>query len=276
MKTTEITLALAALFLAPLTWGNNPCPCPGDTPFAGTDACGNNVCDAADIDSYPYVDACGNGVCEEPEEGMECCGGTEVYDPDFLTEATLIQMNISTIIAVYSDAKDILNSIGPCQDSGGAAPNIGITRAWFKDCCEGELTDLKRFGGSVSWDAGSTTCDWPFLGIPYIASANATANAGFSFSVSPNQSESCDGDEICFSGNSSFGLGGGVSATAAAGVIRVSTTLQTNASADVKWCTDSGFDSEICIGSIKIVGTATLASLLEKDINFTVYEGDCS
>lgn len=306
-KMRSTVLALAAFGLALAVRADNPCPCPGDQPYAGQDACGNDVCDPAMVGEYPYTDACGTGTCDAAMDGEypidcdgdgigdvclpeDCCSvmgismdpdlvccGDEEYDPSFISEATLVELNIATIIAVYSDAKDILNSIGPCTDSGGAAPNVGITSAWFEDCCDGELKELNKFGGILSWDAGTTTCDWPLVGVPYLASVNATANAGFNFSISPNKSESCDGDELCFTGNSAFGLGGGVSATAAAGVIRFSATLQTDASAHVEWCTDSGFaGTEVCIGSIKVVGTATLASLLEKDIDFSVYEGDCS
>jgi len=81
MKRNKIIIALLA---AGLLGGvgraaASQCPCPGDLPYAGQDACGNDVCDAADVDTYPYTDACGNGVCEEPPDDQECCGETQTY-----------------------------------------------------------------------------------------------------------------------------------------------------------------------------------------------------
>ncbi len=88
MKTRKMRLVLAALLFASLAWGDDPCPCPGETPYAGTDACGNDVCGSNDVDTYPYMDACGNGVCdpdldgEYPDTAYDCDGDGELDSCD--------------------------------------------------------------------------------------------------------------------------------------------------------------------------------------------------
>lgn len=99
MKSIKATMIYMALLSPVLVWGeSNPCPCPGEQPYAGKDACGNHVCDPEMVGKYPdsaydcngdgekdtcpgdmYTDACGNTVCEEPPEDQGCCGD-ETFD----------------------------------------------------------------------------------------------------------------------------------------------------------------------------------------------------
>ncbi|MGE9291792.1 MAG: hypothetical protein ACQKBT_12410 [Puniceicoccales bacterium] len=66
----KLTLVSTAFLFPVLNWGqSSSCDCPGDQPYAGTNACGDNVCDPADVGTYPYVDACGNGTCDSEMEG---------------------------------------------------------------------------------------------------------------------------------------------------------------------------------------------------------------
>lgn len=267
MNNLRLILLLQALMLGATTLNAEDCPCDGGTADYSVDCDGDGTNDACSADDCEPCEA-GNPA----STGMECCGNEE-FDPT-PTSFTPQQWNIQQIMDMYNTAKSALTAIGPCNDSGGGAPSVGVQVAFFKECCDDDIVDLEKYTGSVTWDLGSTTCDWPILGIPYTASVNVTANAGFNVSINASGEQTCDETDICFTGNASFSLGGGVSATAAAGVIRVSATLQAANTADVGYCTVSGVTGNVCVSSLDVVGTAELA-FISKSISYNLYSGGC-
>jgi hypothetical protein len=272
MKNLKLILLLQALILGALTLNAEDCPCEGGTAEYTVDCDGDGTNDACSTDD---CDPCTTANPDPETAGYECCGGEE-FDPDYEWGSTLSQINFSELVTIWNSTKDTLNTISPCDTSGSPIPSGSLTVSFTNDCCDDSVTDLRKFAGNVSWDAGSISCDWPFVGIPYVASANVTVNGGFGVTINANDTEDCDGNELCFDGNPDFTIGGGISATAGFGVIRVSCTLQTGASVNVTYCVDSGFDSpSACIGQIKVVGTASFLSAADKAIEYVIYSGNC-
>lgn len=270
MKTkTILNVLFSGLLINAGSLHATDCPCDGGTAEYSVDCSGDGTPDACSSDDCP---PCSEKNPNPSTPGYECCGEEE-YDP-LPTAFTPQEWNIQMLMDLYNDAKSVLTAIGPCQDSGGGAPNLGVEISFFKDCCNEEVTDLNEYRGYVYWDLGSTTCDWPILGIPYVASANITANAGFAVSIGASGIQTCEDMNLCFNGDATMAFGGGVSATAAAGVIRVSATLQVSTGAQVEYCIESGLDATVCIGTVAVIGTAELA-FVTKAISYTLHQGNC-
>lgn len=204
--------------------------------------------------------------------GKQCCGSQE-YDPN-PTTFTPTQWDISKINNLYNDAKTVLTKIGPCSSGGGKSPVFNIQIAYFEDCCNDVVVNLEEYKGNASWDLGSISCDWPIIGVPYTASVNITAGAGLDITITASGKQTCEETDVCFKGSANFSFGGGVSATVAAGVIRVSATLVSTSTAEVKYCLESGVEGDICVSGLDIVGTAELA-FISKSISYNLYDGGC-
>ena len=233
------------------------------------DCDGDGVMDACSVDECP---PCSKLKPNPSSPGMKCCGGVE-YDPK-PTTFTPTQWNIDEIKNLYNNAKSALTKIGPCNSNGGGSPSFNIQVAYFKSCCEDVVVDLEEYKGNVSWDLGSISCDWPIFGIPYTASANITAGAGLDITITASGKQTCKETNVCFKGSTNFSLGGGVSATVAAGVIRVSATLVSNTTAEISYCLESEIEGSVCVSSLDVVGTAELA-FISKSISFNLYSGGC-
>lgn len=123
-------------------------------------------------------------------------------------------------------------------------------------------------------DLGGFQCDIPLLGVPYAASVGVTFGVGATFNISMSGEQTCDETDICFQGNVNVAVNGGASATAAAGVIRVSLTVDASAQAYLEYCTESGWDAGVCVNSVYLVGTAKLAFTSRK-VKFLMWKGNC-
>ena len=239
MKTTEISLALAALFLAPLAWGNNPCPCPGDTPYAGTDGCGNDVCDAVDVDTYPYVDACGNGVCEEPEEGMECCGN-ETYSPSW---KGVVSNSFTADPALVGKINSAVNKIPMVNVNLTSAK--GTASGDKKDCC---LSDELQSDG-IGYAQGSLTVSGNLKGLKIFGPP--TVDRRYDFTVVEVEIEF----EVGASLNADLSVGGTGGSrwddcnneACNYGSFDVNATLGAVATIDILACVETWFTSKKCI-----------------------------
>jgi hypothetical protein len=233
---------------------------------------------SVDCDGDGINDACDTTDCDPCEAGnpasgiMACCDSVE-YDPNPTTWEPQT-WNLQQLMTMYNAAKGALTTLGPCSDTGGGAPSVGAQIATFKKCCSDEIIDLEKYSGSVTWDLGSTTCDWPIVGVPYTASINITANAGFNASLSTSGEQTCEETDVCFSLSGSFSGGGGLSATVAAGVIRFSGTLQVGTTVALNFCSESGVGGDLCVATMDVVGTAELA-FISKSVSYNLYTGGC-
>jgi hypothetical protein len=203
---------------------------------------------------------------------MECCDGKE-FDPS-VTAFTPQQWDVQALMDAYNDVKSAVSVIGQCSSSQGNV-NVGAELAFFKKCCDGEITDLEKYQGSVSVNLGSLTCDAPVFGVPYVASANATANMGMNVGFQVSGQQTCEDTDVCFTGNAVFNVGGGVSGTAAGGAIRISLTLQSTNSAQAEYCAISGMNATVCLDKIDVVGAAEFPLGLTKSISYNLYDGGC-
>jgi hypothetical protein len=176
---------------------------------------------------------------------------------------------------------NIINKIklGPCGPTGGPSANMQF--ATGKLCCPkaGCIKDMYAYNGSYNYDLGYQ-CDFPFYGIPYVASLNfrIMASVGASLSLG-NVKTTCDGVDVCYSLGITGSIGGGVSGTIAGGaVLDASLLLVGSITPDpFEYCIPSG-DTK-CLGNIcvkaDIVGTVTTLSFFTKSVSVNVISQRC-
>ncbi|HRY31770.1 MAG TPA: hypothetical protein P5531_02265 [Bacteroidales bacterium] len=128
--------------------------------------------------------------------------------------------------------------------------------------------------------SGGITCDFPFYGVPYIASLNVRVVAGAGATLTGTFKTICDGGEICLALGVSGTLGGGLSGTVLGkAALDASLILQGTLSAEpVKLCiypavTLSG-SSQVCFQA-DLVGSITLISLINISGTWPVIAKSC-
>jgi len=176
---------------------------------------------------------------------------------------------------------NIINNIklGPCGPTGGPSANMQF--ATGKLCCPkaGCIKDMYAYNGSYNYDLGYQ-CDFPFYGIPYVASLNfrIMASVGASLSLG-NVKTTCDGVDICYNLGITGSIGGGVSGTIAGGaLLDASLLLVGSITPDpLEYCMPSGATKSfgnICVKA-DIVGTVTTLSFFTKSVSVNVISQRC-
>jgi len=182
-------------------------------------------------------------------------------------------------IVKYID--DIINNVkmGPCGAGGGPSANMQF--ATGKLCCPkaGCIKDMYAYNGTYNYDL-TYTCDFPFYGIPYVASLNFRIMAGVGASLSlGNIKTTCDGVDVCYSLGVTGTVGGGVSGTILGGkLLDASLMLVGSITPDpIEYCMPSGATK--CLGNIcvkaDIVGTVTTLSFFTKSVSVNVISQRC-
>lgn len=137
-------------------------------------------------------------------------------------------------------------------------------------CCpENDPCPDSAYSGSLGCKLqGGITCDFPFYGVPYIASINVRVQAQLALSITGNYKTLCNGFELCVPLGITGAISGGFSATifAKAGM-DASLVLRGTATAEpVKVCISPTLKIEgstkVCT-NVDIVGTVTLFSLIQ-------------
>lgn len=182
-------------------------------------------------------------------------------------------------IVKYID--DIINNVkmGPCGPTGG--PSAQVNFATGKLCCPkaGCIKDMYAYNGTYNYDLGYQ-CDFPFYGIPYVASLNfrIMINVGASLSLG-NIKTTCDGVDDCVNIGITGSLGGGVSGTLLGGkLLDASLMIVGTITPDpIEYCYPSGATK--CLGNIcakaDIVGTITTLSFITTSVTVNVVSQRC-
>ena len=198
-----------------------------------------------------------------------------------------VQISETTGLGQFKPEKilDVIDKIakgvelGACQKTGGPTANITFTAG--KLCCPkaGCIKDMYSYNGTYNYSIG-VECDYPFYGIPYIASVNARimVSAGAALSLG-NITTAGDGVDDCISIGINGSIGGGVSATVLAGkVLNASLLIVGTITPDpIEYCMPSGKTK--CLGNIcvkaDIVGTIKLLSFITKSVKVNLISQRC-
>lgn len=247
------------------------CPCDGGTAPYQYDCDDDGKLDSCE----PCDSSCGeDGVPSNPTK--ECCGNEE-YDPNHSSTSTLGEIDISALADIWNETLNILGRAGPCDSTASSLPSVAIQVVTTQKCCDEKVEDLKSYGGAISWNAGGFECDWPFFGVPYMASVNLVMSGGLSVEFSVNKAETCEeDDDLCINGNVAFSMGGGLSGTAGGNVLRVAAVLEVATRADAEYCFEQNKASgTVCINQVSIVGTASLLSAVSKSFDYVIFDSEC-
>ncbi len=175
----------------------------------------------------------------------------------------------------------VINKVkmGPCGPTGGPSANVQF--ATGKLCCPeaGCIKDMYAYNGTYNYDLGYQ-CDFPFYGIPYIASLNFRINASVGAILSlGNIKTTCEGVDVCYSLGVTASVGGGVSGTILGGKLFDASLMivGTIIPDPVEYCIPSGktkMVGNICVKA-DIVGTVTTLSFFTTAVNVNLISQRC-
>ncbi|MBE2205691.1 MAG: hypothetical protein IAE94_15270 [Chthoniobacterales bacterium] len=171
----------------------------------------------------------------------ECCGDQQ-YDPN-PRDPEQASFNLSAIVNVVKGAVD---STGKCSvNLPGDNLTLSLTKEKVDLCCEEEITTRYKYTGSISADALGATCDFPLVGVPYLAEAGATIEINSGISANVASTPDCEDGEICFSVSCPLSVDGGIYGQVVdSNVLRISGTVGASADAGLEYCLESGLKED--------------------------------
>ena len=171
---------------------------------------------------------------------------------------------------------------GPCGPTTGAqATTISGSTTTYSLCCTKPacVKPGKKYTGSLSYSP-SVACNFPFLGIPYVASINIYITAGVSASVNLDGfATTCEGTKHCISVGVSANAGGGLSATVLGGSV-LNASLALVATIDgpaFQYCfpvNEWELTGKPCI-RVDVVGSVTLFTFITESASVTLIRKTC-
>ncbi|HRY31689.1 MAG TPA: hypothetical protein P5531_01850 [Bacteroidales bacterium] len=210
-----------------------------------------------------------------------------------ITEELGVQLpaNLTTLQEKFIDnISDAINKFYKFRDNPIipliCAPDLTVTNnfsvARSKKCCDLDnncaiSNYLLSFSPKI---CGEFACDFPFFGIPYIASANVSLSAGICGGVSANYETGCSEKKLCFSISPEVTVGGGISGTVLNGSV-LKASLQVVATSSVP-------DLQVCFGTddppkgsgnycvkLDVVGEVKLISFVTKKVSRELIPQTC-
>jgi len=171
---------------------------------------------------------------------------------------------------------------GPCSSSlGGDALSIEGSSTDFTLCCPEPvcIKDGKKYSGSLIYNP-DISCDFPFAGVPYLASVNIYLTAGVSATFSVDGIvTTCTGHKMCVSISASVSGGGGVSLTVLGGnALSASLALILTLEAPVvEYCYPANtwdIMGQPCV-QVDLVGEVTLFTFVNVGVSCTILPQQC-
>lgn len=171
-----------------------------------------------------------------------------VINEDIVTNRTLDPSNF-TIFKTLKDVVKEIDSLGKgikaCEVNFGDISGLTISTSSGKKCCSEQnmcsIKDAITASADGSADIFNFACDFPFWGIPYIASVNVTTNGSIGSRVSINGQSTCEKPKFCGSVSPIVEIGGGLSGIVGTKKgIYASGTIQASFSGDATLCYNAG------------------------------------
>ena len=196
------------------------------------------------------------------------------------TSGGLLDKIDNAIDGISSDPRQTATSTTtPLETDKGLTIETGILCCPNQDDCRGRKVKVT---GSLSSSLGSIRKDFPFAGIPYVASANVRVFASGKMELAVSGETTCDLPKICGSANVSASIGGGLSATLFNGsVADASLTLRANVTG--KHPLNVCFDADVITAkggalcfNIKAVGEVKLFSLVSVSVEASLLDDVCT
>lgn len=206
------------------------------------------------------------------DEDIEVGAGTSRVDPEQI---------LNDAIEAIDRALGILPP-NPCSPS--ISPTNGATVKFSNKCCKDGgtcdgVTGNVKVTGSVGV-TGGIECNFPFAGIPYIASLDARLGVNASGTVSLEYEYNCANHNVCFELKPSASIYGGIAGRVLGGVL-LDAALVIVASAEVKdglkWCTGNSPPStaQLC-GNIAVEGSVVfLSGVASETISYKIIQDKC-
>jgi hypothetical protein len=137
--------------------------------------------------------------------------------PDFNWAAA--EKKVDDAIKTFEDVMAGLPAPNPCPFELTHALEASYAESYL--CCpEATPCQKDKFKITISYKpCFGTTCDFPFYGIPYIASINVRLGGGVCLNVSGDYSTRCDDGQVCIGASGELTLVGGISATILGGSV---------------------------------------------------------
>ena len=198
---------------------------------------------------------------------------------DLAGDITLAPIEVNfTALKKLLDVASAIGGAGPCSTTPPGELKFQISVTQFQDCCDGAATDLLKFAGTFNVGLGSAKCDFPFLGVPGVASLNVRVGAGASVAFSLDGRETCESAQVCGTVGVSGDVSGGISGTVLGGLLLDCDLLLkiTGVGGTGSYCIDSGGSAQLCIGSVDIVGTCTELTFITQSVSVNLAKGICS
>jgi len=168
--------------------------------------------------------------------------------------------------------------VGPCSPSSGFSGSTSTHESFL--CCDNPVCVKKKYkyAGNLHYDA-AITCDFPFFGVPYIASLNFRFELGCGAQLSIDYGTTCTGNEVCLGVGCYGSLGGGVSGTVLGGALLDAQLLfvATLSIPGARFCIPSGqftWDGKICAQG-DIVGQIKIFTFITKKVTVNVISKRC-
>jgi hypothetical protein len=159
-----------------------------------------------------------------------------------------------------------------------------FTTATSTACCNGcaDTTSGKKekISGGGTLGLGSYACDFPFAGIPYVATVNVAINFTASITVTVSGTFVCNNlSQVCGNVSATGQVGGGVSVTVGhPKLLYASLTLQAAAlSGSGTFCLNVDGShtgtAQVCVGKVSVVGTVRLLGGAKFAVNVPLSSG---
>ncbi len=172
------------------------------------------------------------------------------------------------------------SEIIPCEPEFSVSNNISAA-VGMKCCNTNDVCTKANYKISFNPQAcGSLECNFPFFGIPYLASVNVAISSSICSGVAATYETGCEETPLCFSMSPQASIGGGISGTVLSGAA-FSASTQVVGSLSVP-------DLQICYGSadppkgtgnycvkLDVVGEVKLLSFITKKVSRNIIPEKC-
>jgi len=248
-----------------------------DPPLPGTFTSAN----LPSFSSQAYVNVTSSDTANCPSPGRVNVGSPVTWNVLNTNVTVYVKFNPSALETALDAVEDVTGEADLCkskQISTNAEAEFEIDETPV--CCD-NIPGLKiEVSGSLNWNLGSITCNFPYAGIPHIASVNLVLTAEASLDASISGETECGEGQVCGSVGGTFTIGGGLGVNVGDDFINVTLTIQCASTVTGQiCCSNTGSLSgsvTACSGVISLKGNISLFDGWEDiGLNIPLSSGVC-